>query len=111
MRARRREVRWSRVAEGDVWEIVAHIALDRPIVAEKILKEIRSRGESLGRSPERGRFVPELDRLGIRDYRESILPPWRIIYRARGAWVEVLAVLDSRRNVEDLLLRRLTRNP
>jgi plasmid stabilization system protein ParE len=110
MRGRRPEVRWARVAEADLWEIVSHIAVDRPITAGEVLDAIRARAESLRAHPDRGRTVPEFQRLGIKDYRESVLPPWRIVYKADRGRIEVVAVLDSRRNVEDLLLRRLTRS-
>jgi toxin ParE1/3/4 len=111
MAARRREVRWTRIAEEDLWDIVTHIAPDRPAASLEILKEIRARTQTLPEFPDRGRIVPELDRLGTKDYRETLFPPWRIMYRVYPDRVEVLAVLDSRRNVEDLLLKRLTRTP
>jgi toxin ParE1/3/4 len=41
-------------------------------------------------------------------YRELIIVPWRIIYRVAENKIYVLSVLDSRQNVEDILLKRLT---
>jgi toxin ParE1/3/4 len=35
--------------------------------------------------------------------------PWRIIYRIATPSVFVMTVIDGRRNVEDILLERLTR--
>ena len=58
--------------------------------------------------PERGRIVPELRDQGILQYRELIIPPWRILYRISEKRVYVLSVFDSRRNIEDILLKRLT---
>ena len=58
--------------------------------------------------PERGRIVPELREQGITVYRELVEPPWRILYRIESDRVWVLAVIDGRRNVEDILLKRLT---
>jgi toxin ParE1/3/4 len=60
----------------------------------------------MGHLPERGRIVPELREQGIILYREIILAPWRVIYRIVGQTVYVLAVLDARRNLEDILLDR-----
>ena len=57
--------------------------------------------------PNRGRLVPELKDQGILQYRELIHPPWRIIYRISENKVYVLSVLDARRNIEDILLKRL----
>jgi plasmid stabilization system protein ParE len=110
MPARRRDVRWTRAAESDLLGIISRIAQDRPVAAAEILARIRRKAESLPEFSERGRVVPELGRLGTKEYRELILAPWRILYRIRSRQVEIMAVLDSRRNVEDLLLQRLTRS-
>ena len=111
MPARRRDVLWSRVAEDDLLDIVSFIAADRPQVALDVLQEVRRRAGSLATVSERGREVPELQKLGLRSYREVVVAPWRIIYRVRPAQIEIVGVVDSRRNVEDLLLARLTRTP
>ena len=42
-------------------------------------------------------------------YRELVSRPWRISYRREENTVFVLAVLDSRRELESLLLERLVR--
>jgi len=47
--------------------------------------------------------------LHVREYRELIVPPYRLIYHARGVDVLVLAVFDARRSLEDVLLDRLIR--
>jgi hypothetical protein len=39
-------------------------------------------------------------------YRELIELPWRIIYKIEEDKVFVLAVIDGRRNMEDILLDR-----
>jgi len=45
----------------------------------------------------------------MREYRELIIAPYRLIYRIRGHLVLVLGVFDSRRNLGDILLERLAR--
>jgi len=72
-----------------------------------VFKELRRKATSLRTFPDRGRVVPELQEQGITQYQASIIPPWRIIYRISERRVYVLSVLDSRRNPEDILLRRL----
>jgi toxin ParE1/3/4 len=44
-------------------------------------------------------------------WRELVVRPYRIVYRIRKDIVMVGAVIDGRRDLEDLLLERLTRNP
>ncbi|MFQ5686592.1 MAG: type II toxin-antitoxin system prevent-host-death family antitoxin [Candidatus Scalindua sp.] len=73
---------------------------------ETLLKK-RKKSSALYRLPERGRIVPELKEYNILQYREIIIDPWRVIYKVAGKKVFVMAVVDSRRNVEDILLDRL----
>ncbi len=100
-------VLWADVAEKDLIGIVEYIADDNPVTAIKILDKIKSRANSLYNFPERGRIVSELFDQGISDYHEIVVSPWRIIFKVEENEVLVLSVLDSRRNVEDILLRRL----
>ncbi|MCX6557077.1 MAG: type II toxin-antitoxin system RelE/ParE family toxin [Candidatus Aminicenantes bacterium] len=98
---------WSATAAKDLTGISEYIANDNSTIAyEKFLK-IKKRAQSLYTFPERGRVVPELQEQGIDQYRELVIAPWRIIYRISKNNVYVLSVLDSRQNVEDILLKRL----
>jgi len=101
------EVAWSETAEADLTAIIEYIADDSPSRAFQAFKEVRKRASTLTDFPERGRIVPELEQQGITQYHELIIPPWRVIYRVLEKRVYVLAVLDSRRSVEDILLQRL----
>ncbi|MGD8833944.1 MAG: type II toxin-antitoxin system RelE/ParE family toxin [Desulfobacteraceae bacterium] len=101
------QIVWAGVAESDLKEIIEYIAIDSPGNALNIFTEIRQSASSLYTSPERGRIVPELQNQGILTYRELVIPPWRIVYRISAKHIYVLSVLDSRRNVEDILLKRL----
>lgn len=102
------EVRWSATSENDLIAIVQYIADDNPHQAYEIFKNIKDRASNLRVFPNRGPIVPELLEQGVTQYRELIIPPWRIIYRGSANKIYVLSVLDSRQNVEDILLRRLT---
>jgi plasmid stabilization system protein ParE len=99
---------WSRIAENDLRRIIEYIADDGPPNALRTFKSIKQKASSLSTFPERGRIVPELRDQGILQYRELVISPWRILYRISEMNVFVLAVLDSRRNIEDVLLERLT---
>jgi toxin ParE1/3/4 len=102
------DVRWSETSENDLIAIVQYIADDNPHQAYEIFKNIKQGASNLRSFPDRSRIVPELLEQGVTQYRELIIPPWRIIYRVSESKVYVLGVLDSRQNVEDILLRRLT---
>lgn len=103
---------WTSVAENDLKNIIEYISVDSPQVdspqnALKILKKIKQKATNLYTLPERGRIVPELQDQGVLQYRELVIPPWRLIYRIAERKVFVLSVIDSRQNVEDILLKRL----
>jgi toxin ParE1/3/4 len=100
---------WAEAAVRDLEEIVSYVALDSPLAAERLLERLRRKAGSLETSPKRGRVVPELMRLGMRTWRELVVRPYRLVYRAAGKGVVVLAVFDGRRDLEDVLLERLVR--
>jgi len=94
-------------AEDDLDEIILYIAQDNPQTALKILDKLQKRILSLKNFPERGRWVPELLDKNIKDYRELIESPWRIIYRIDDNDIYILMVIDGRRNVGDILMKKL----
>ena len=100
---------WAAAAYDDLRGIMEYIVQGSPVNAKKVLKPIKSRAAILCLSPQRGRVVPELQEQGIAHYRELVIAPWRLIYRITDDSVFVLSDLGGRRNVEDLLLARLTR--
>lgn len=101
------KIYWSMVAENDLKGIIEYIARDNIANAKKAFERIKEKALDLNVFSERGRIVPELADYGITLYREIIVPPWRVIYRISDNKVYVLSVLDSRQNVEDVLLKRL----
>jgi plasmid stabilization system protein ParE len=106
---KRYQVTWAAIAQHDLKQIIDYIAIDSPINALRILQQIKQKVSTLYTMPDRGRIVPELKEQGIHTYRELIIDPWRVIYRISDTTVFVLSVIDSRRNVEDILLDRFTK--
>lgn len=103
------DVQWAEAAEGDLRGIVDFITEDSLESALEVLDKLRAGSAKLERFPLRGRVVPELLKHGLSRYHELVIRPWRIIYRTDETTVYVLAVVDGRRNVEDVLLLRLIR--
>ncbi len=103
------KILWTQTAEKDLGEIIRYIAQDSPGNAMKILSKIKDKVDGLYVNPDRGRIIPELKGQGISPYRELVVAPWRIMFRISESKVYILSVLDSRRNVEDILLQRLIR--
>lgn len=103
---RKYQVAWAETAQQDLIQIIDYIAVDNPENASRILQKIKQKAAALYTMPERGRIVPELKEQGIHTYREIVIAPWRVIYRISDTVVFVLSVIDSRRNVEDILFDR-----
>ena len=102
-------VTWAEPAASDLEDIVCFIAVESPINAQKVLDKLRRKAASLEELPARGRLVPELREYGLRDFRELVVGSYRLIYRIAQKQVVVLAVLDGRRDLDDLLYERLLR--
>jgi len=62
---------------------------------------------SLDNLPNKGRIVPELDKNGIHEFRELIEGNYRIVYSIHEMRVHILAVVDSRRNLDDILINKV----
>jgi toxin ParE1/3/4 len=101
------KVEWAAIAEDDLKQIIKYAAMDSPVNALRILAKIKQKATSLYTPPQRGRVIPELQGQGIKHLPGFIVDNWRIVYRVTDAIVYVLSVIDSRQNVEDILLKRL----
>jgi len=97
----------NKTAKNDLREIIKYISKNNPMNGLSILKRIEERISTLDHFPERGGYVPELLKNNIKDYRQLIESPWRIIYKINNNIVNVLLLIDSRRNAEDILIERL----
>ena len=104
----RYEVLLTAAADADLSEIVGWIAEhDSPERAEHVLQRISDAIDSLAQFPERGSYPKELLAVGMREYRETRFKPWRIVYRVEARRVFVYLIADGRRDLRELLSRRL----
>lgn len=112
MAERRRTIQWTLAAAGDLVSIADYAAKESPTRASRLLSTLRARADSLAHAPERGRRVPELRALGvveIEPVRELVVRPYRLLYRIGDDAVTILAVVDSRRDLESLIVERSIR--
>ena len=104
----RYDVQITKGAEADLAEILAFLAeREGSLVAERVLEGLLDAADNLTRFPERGSFPKELLKLGIRDFRQVMFHPYRLIYRIAGNQVFLLLVADGRRDFQSLLERRV----
>jgi len=107
---KRHRVRISDGAEADIFDIYRFIATGDSVErADYVLAELETLCLSLATSPARGHVPPELDRIGVTNFREVHFKPYRVVYELSGLKVMVHCVLDGRRDMQSLLERRLLR--
>ena len=95
-------------AESDLEDLHSYIAeYDSPNSADYVLDRLMEVAESLATFPERGSHPQELLALGIREYRQSLFKPYRVIYRVIGKQAIIYVIADGRRDMQSLLSRRL----
>ena len=107
---KRYRVRIVEDAEHDLIDIYHYIALnDSPENAAYIFEQLEPLCLRLVELPDRGHVPPELNRIGVTDYREVHFKPYRIIYQIIRQDIFIHCVLDGRRDILSLLERRLLR--
>jgi toxin ParE1/3/4 len=74
------------------------IAQDRPDAAAAWLERLHEAAASLRRMAKRGRVVLDL---GSAEFRELVVPPYRLIYRVDRARVRIVSVRHVRRRPLD----------
>jgi len=100
-------VKWTAPAREDLNEIIDYISKTNIQYAIKVLDNIENDVKKLDRFPERYRIVPELEKYGYFIYREIIVEYWKVIYKIENNFVYIMLVIDYRRNLEDLLLKKM----
>ena len=101
------DVLMAKSAEDDLNEIINFIAQNNPRTAMVIMEKIHAKIKTLDHFPYRGGYVPELLNRNIKDYRQVTEEPWKIIYRINQNIVNALTIIDSRRNLQDILIKKL----
>ena len=100
---------WSESAALDLKSIVLFIAQNSVQNAREAFAKIKKECLLLEKFPDLGKIPAELEDLQIGGYRELTINPWRVFYRKQAEQIVVLAVVDSRRDLEDALWNRLMR--
>ena len=95
-------------AENDLKAIVSYHFEKNPEYAKGLYIHIKNRINELKRFPERGKIVPELEQQGIIKYRQIVEGNYRIIFTVRKNEVNILIIVDSRRDLEKVLMIKLS---
>jgi plasmid stabilization system protein ParE len=101
------KIKWAAPARDDLGEIIDYIFFRNESYAIKVLDKIEEAVKKLDVSPKQGRIVPELEKYGYFLYREVIVDYWRIMYKIENDIVWIMVVIDGRRNIEDIILKKM----
>lgn len=98
-------------AELDLNSICAYLEQQRgPDAVDEWLDKFDEAIGSLETFPDRGSVPPELEALGIKDFRQKQFAPYRIVYRVMAANIFIMIVAHGSRDFQSLLQERLLRN-
>jgi toxin ParE1/3/4 len=97
-------------AEKDLFDIYRYVSRNDSVGhANSLMGKLETTVLRLKRMPDRGHLPPELERIGVLEFREVFYKPYRIIYQIIGNNVYVHCILDSRRDMQDTLQQRVLR--
>jgi toxin ParE1/3/4 len=86
---------WTEPALSDLEEVADYIALDDPVAAGKLVRNLFAHVEQLQEHPESGSFPKELR--PMRRYRQIVEGPCRVFYRVEGEAVYIVHVMRGER--------------
>jgi len=102
-------VRFTAAARRDLEEIHTWISEhDSPESANYVLDRLSNAALSIATLPHRGTRPKELPAGMEEEYRQVFFKPYRVIYEVMNDNVLIHVIADGRRNLQSLLLRRLT---
>jgi len=100
-------LKWTSPALDDLDEIIEYISKTNITYAIKIMDKIYEQVNKLDMNPEICRIVPELEKYGYLIYRQLVIDYWKIIFKIEGNIVYIMLVIDGRRNLEDIILKKI----
>jgi toxin ParE1/3/4 len=102
------KINWSKDAGEEFIEIISwYKHTTGKNIAQRIYSKINSRIKKLKDMPGMGKPVQILKDIGINDYRQIIQDHWIIYYKVEGQTVNIISVIDGRRNLEEILYKKM----
>jgi plasmid stabilization system protein ParE len=95
------------LARADIFDIWSYIAEDNEAAADRVEQAIYDACAFLADAPMRGHFRPDLTPRSLRLWTLTRYPNYTVIYRPETTPLQVVAVLQGRRNVQRVLKQRI----
>lgn len=94
------QIRWSPRAAANFEDICNYIAKDSEHYAALFAKRVIALIKTIPQFPTAGRVVPEYK---DKKLREKIYENYRIVYRIKGEWIEIVAICHGARILGNVL--------
>jgi len=102
------DIIWSKDAGDELVDIISYIKYNTGnITAQKINKKIMDEVEKISENPEGRRIAPVLKEFGINHIQQFNINPWQIYYKLENNKMEIISIIDGRRNLEEILYKKI----
>ena len=102
------EIIWSKDAGDELFEIISFIKYNSgKIIASNIYDKISREVEKASKNASGRRIAPLLRNFGINHVHQFNINPWTIFYKVENNKMEVLSIIDQRRNLEEILYNKI----
>jgi len=99
---------WSKDAGDELAEIISYIKYNTgKITAEKIYAKIMKEIDKVSNNPSARRIAPLLKEFGINYIHQFNISPWTVFYKVENNRMEIISIIDSRRNLEEILYKKI----
>ncbi|MDR0376469.1 MAG: type II toxin-antitoxin system RelE/ParE family toxin [Spirochaetaceae bacterium] len=102
------KINWSKDAGEEFIEIISWYKYNAgKNIAQKIYTKINSQIKKLKKTPGIGRPAQILKDIGVNGYRQLIQDNWIVYYRIEGQTINIVSIIDGRRNLEEILYKKI----
>ena len=102
------EIIWSKNAGDELIEIISYIKYNiGKMTAGKIYTKTINAVKRVSENPAGRRIAPLLKELGINYIHQLNINPWIMFYKVKGNKMEIITIIDERRNLEEILYKKI----
>jgi toxin ParE1/3/4 len=102
------EIIWSKDAGDELVEIISYIKYNTGKIASKqIYEKIINEAKRASENAKGRRIAPLLRELGINHIHQFNVNPWIIYYKVEKNVMEIISIIDGRRNLEEILYYKM----
>ena len=102
------DIIWSKDAGDEFFEIISFIKYNTgKMTAENIYEKINNEVIKVLKNATGRRISPILKKFGINNIHQFNISPWAIFYKVENNRMEIVSIIDQRRNLEEILYEKI----